>query len=148
MEKLLAWKNDSHRKPLVLKGARQVGKTWLMREFARQAYEDSFYISFDKDDDAVKIFKDTKDPHIILERLGLIRGQTIHPGKTLIILDEIQECPNALGCLKYFNEDANAYHIIAAGSLLGTYLVKPMSYPVGKVNLLNLYPLTLAAGSL
>jgi hypothetical protein len=141
-EELLAWKKSPRRKPLVMKGARQVGKTWLMEEFARTSYDDSMYISFDKDAGAAKIFDETKDPKLILERLSLIRNKTILPEKTLIILDEIQECPNALGSLKYFNEDANEYHIITAGSLLGTYLAKPMSYPVGKVNLLNIYPLT------
>ena len=139
---LVAWKNSPRRKPLVLRGARQTGKTWLMREFAREAYDDSVYVSFDKDADAVRIFDETKDPKLILERLGLIHGKTIRPEKTLIILDEIQECPNALGSLKYFNEEANEYHIITAGSLLGTYLAQPMSYPVGKVNLMNVYPLT------
>ena len=142
INELMTWKTSPRRKPLVLKGARQVGKTWLMNEFANNAYDDSIYISFDKDADAVKIFDDTKDPKLILQRLALIRGKTILPEKTLIILDEIQDCPNALGSLKYFNEDANEYHIIAAGSLLGTYLSKPTSYPVGKVNLLNIYPLT------
>jgi len=142
MEELTRWKESSRRKPLVLKGARQVGKTWLMNEFAEQNYADSIYIGFDKDAEAVKIFDDTKDPKLLLERLSLIRGKTILPEKTLIILDEIQECPNALGSLKYFNEEANEYHIIAAGSLLGTYLARPMSYPVGKVNLINIYPLT------
>lgn len=142
IEELLAWKNSPRRKPLVIRGARQVGKTWLMEEFARTSYDDSIYISFDKDADAVKIFDETKDPQLILERLSLIRSKTILPEKTLIILDEIQECPNALGSLKYFNEDANEYHVITAGSLLGTYLAQPMSYPVGKVNLLNVYPLT------
>jgi predicted AAA+ superfamily ATPase len=139
---LVKWKGSPRRKPLVLKGARQVGKTWLMWEFAREAYEDSVYVSFDRDADAVEIFDDTKDPKLILERLGLIRGKMILPEKTLIILDEIQECPNALGSLKYFNEEANEYHVVAAGSLLGTYLANPASYPVGKVNLLNVYPLT------
>jgi predicted AAA+ superfamily ATPase len=119
-----------------------VGKTWLMKELASKAYDDSVYISFDKDADAVRIFDETKDPKLILERLSLIRNKTILPGKTLIILDEIQECPNALGCLKYFNEEANEYHVITAGSLLGTFLAKPASYPVGKVNLLNVYPLS------
>jgi predicted AAA+ superfamily ATPase len=113
-----------------------------MNEFALKAYDDSIYISFDKDADAAKVFDDTKDPKLILERLGLIRGKTILPEKTLIILDEIQECSNALGSLKYFNEEANEYHVITAGSLLGTYLAEPMSYPVGKVNLLNVYPMT------
>jgi predicted AAA+ superfamily ATPase len=142
MDALRAWKINQRRKPLVLKGARQVGKTWLMREFAQAEYDDSVYISFDRDIEAVNIFSDTKDPALIIERLGLVRGKRILPEKTLIILDEIQECPNALGSLKYFCEDANEYHIITAGSLLGTYLDKPTSYPVGKVNLLNIYPLT------
>ena len=141
-EELIAWKNSPRRKPLVLRGARQVGKTWLMKELASKTYDDSVYISFDKDADAVKIFDETKDPKLILERLSLIRNKTILPEKTLIILDEIQECPNALGSLKYFNEEANEYNVITAGSLLGTYLSKPASYPVGKVNLLNIYPLT------
>ena len=140
LKELTAWKDSPRRKPLVLKGARQVGKTWLMKELAGSAYDDSVYISFDKDVSAARIFDETKDPKLILERLALIRNKTILPGKTLIIFDEIQECPNALGCLKYFNEEANEYHIITAGSLLGTYLAKPASYPVGKVNLLNIYP--------
>jgi predicted AAA+ superfamily ATPase len=141
-EELVSWKQSPRRKPLVLKGARQVGKTWLMNELARTEYDDHIYISFDKDAEAVRIFSDTKNPQLILERLSLIHEKTIIPGKTLIILDEIQECPNALGSLKYFNEEANEYHVITAGSLLGTYLAKPMSYPVGKVNLINVYPLT------
>jgi predicted AAA+ superfamily ATPase len=141
LNELIAWKNSPRRKPLVLKGARQVGKTWLMNEFARKYYDDFVYISFDRDNDAKKIFDETKDPNVILERLELIRGNKIMPEKTLIILDEIQECPNALGSLKYFCEDAPQFHIITAGSLLGTYLSKPMSYPVGKVNLFHIYPL-------
>ena len=142
MKELLAWKANARRKPLVLKGARQVGKTWLMNEFAKNSYEDFIYISFDKDTAIGKVFEETKDPKLILERLALIRGKILLPEETLIIFDEIQECPNALGSLKYFNEEANEYHIIAAGSLLGTYLADPISYPVGKVNLLNIYPLT------
>jgi len=142
LEELLAWKDSPRRKPLVLKGARQVGKTWLMKELASKAYSDSVYISFDKDADVVKIFDETKDPKLILERLALICNKSILPEKTLIIFDEIQECPNALGCLKYFNEEANEYHVITAGSLLGTYLANPASYPVGKVNLMNVYPLS------
>ena len=141
LKELMEWRISPRRKPLVLRGARQVGKTWLMKELA-QTYDDSAYISFDKDADAVKIFDETKNPKLILERLALIRNKIILPEKTLIILDEIQECPNALGSLKYFNEEANEYHVITAGSLLGTYLSKPASYPVGKVNLLNIYPLS------
>jgi predicted AAA+ superfamily ATPase len=142
LDELVKWKVSNRRKPLVLKGARQAGKTWLMKELANIAYEDSVYISFDKDTDAVKIFDETKDPGLILERLALIHGKIIKPEKTLIILDEIQECPNALGSLKYFNEEKNENHIITAGSLLGTYLANPTSYPVGKVNVLDIYPLT------
>ena len=142
MNELVAWKNSPRRKPLVIKGARQVGKTWLMNEFAIKEYSDSIYISFDKDTDAIKLFSGVKDAKLILQRLALMRGKPIQPEKTLVIFDEIQECPSALGSLKYFNEEANEYHVISAGSLLGTYLAEPMSYPVGKVNLLNIYPLT------
>ena len=142
LAELMAWKASHRRKPLVLRGARQVGKTWLMKELANIAYDDSVYISFDKDADATRVFDETKDPKLIIERLALIRNKKILPESTLIILDEIQECPNALGSLKYFNEEANEYHVVAAGSLLGTYLAKPASYPVGKVNLLNIYPLS------
>lgn len=139
-KELKDWKDSPRRKPLVLKGARQVGKTWLMKELASKEYDDFIYISFDKDSDAVRIFNETKDPQLILQRLSLIRNKKILSERTLIILDEIQECPNALGSLKYFNEEANEYHVITAGSLLGTYLATPASYPVGKVNLLNIYP--------
>ena len=141
-KQLLEWKASPRRKPLVLKGARQVGKTWLMKELAIREYADSIYVSFDRDADAVKIFNGTKDPKLIIERLSLIYNKAILPDKTLIILDEIQECPNALGSLKYFYEELNEYHVITAGSLLGTYLANPASYPVGKVNLLNVYPLS------
>ena len=142
LEELVSWKTSHRRKPLVLRGARQVGKTWLMKELARIAYDDFAYISFDKDADAIRIFDETKDPKLIIQRLALMRNKKILPGSTLIILDEIQECPNALGSLKYFNEEANEYHVITAGSLLGTYLAKPASYPVGKVNILRIYPLS------
>ena len=142
LDGLIAWKDSHRRKPLVLKGARQVGKTWLMKELANTAYDDFVYVSFDKDADAIRIFDETKDPKLIIERLAFIRNKKILPESTLIILDEIQECPNALGSLKYFNEEANEYHVITAGSLLGTYLANPASYPVGKVNLLRIYPLS------
>ena len=142
LEELFRWKENPRKKPLVLKGARQVGKTWLMKELASKFYDDSVYVSFDKDADAAKIFDETKDPKVIVERLGLICGKMILPEKTLIILDEIQQCPNALGSLKYFNEEASQYHVITAGSLLGTYLAEPTSYPVGKVNLIDVYPLS------
>lgn len=140
---LVEWKNSQFRKPLMLKGARQVGKTWLMKEFGRLHYEETFYFTFDKGSAKLTpIFDGDKDPVRIVEQLGLLRGKKILPGKHLIIFDEIQECPNALGCLKYFCEEANEYHVVTAGSLLGTLLAQPMSYPVGKVNLLDVYPLT------
>lgn len=142
IQNLLAWKSAPDRKPLVLKGARQVGKTWLMKEFGETCYEQYVYFNFDEEEALGSIFKSNKNPHRILELLSLISGEKILPEKTLIIFDEIQECPEALNALKYFKEKANEYHIIAAGSLLGTLLAKPKSYPVGMVNLLDIYPLT------
>lgn len=130
------------RKPLILKGARQVGKTWLMKEFGKTYYDNTAYFNFDETDDLRAIFETSKDPHRIVELLSMIADEKILPEKTLIILDEIQECPEALNTLKYFKEKANDYHVIAAGSLLGTLLAQPKSYPVGMVNLLHLYPLT------
>jgi len=142
IEQLLAWKNSTDRKPLVLKGARQVGKTWLMEEFGRLYYNDTFYFNFDEEDELKSIFETNKNPNRIIELLGLIKGKKILPEKHLIIFDEVQECSEALNSLKYFCEKANEYHIISAGSLLGTLLAKPKSYPVGKVNLLNISPMT------
>lgn len=143
LSKLLDWKQSDRRKPLVIKGARQVGKTWLMEEeFAKKFYKDYIYISFDKEAEAKKIFSETKDPKTLLERISLYKNKPIIPGETLLIFDEIQDCPEAIGSLKYFYEEANEYHIISAGSLLGVYLAKDTSFPVGKVNILDLYPLT------
>ena len=142
LEKLIEWKKSEDRKPMVLRGARQVGKTWLMKEFGRLEYEAFVYLNFDEEDELKSIFEVNKNPHRILELLSMLSGEKILPGKTLIIFDEIQECPDALNSLKYFKEKANEYHIIAAGSLLGTLLAKPKSYPVGMVNLLDIYPLT------
>lgn len=139
---LIAWKSSRNRKPLILKGARQVGKTWLMKEFGKTYYDNTAYFNFDETDDLRAIFETSKDPHRIVELLSMIADEKILPEKTLIILDEIQECPEALNTLKYFKEKANDYHVIAAGSLLGTLLAQPKSYPVGMVNLLHLYPLT------
>lgn len=139
---LIRWKDSAERKPMVLKGARQVGKTWLMREFGQNYYDNFVYFNFDEEDELKSIFETNKNPHRIIELLSMICGEKIEPGKTLIIFDEIQECPEALNTLKYFKEKANEYHVIAAGSLLGTLLAKPKSYPVGMVNLLDIYPLT------
>jgi len=140
-EHLKMWKERDDRKPLIIRGARQVGKTWLMKEFGKDFYESALYFNFDEEDDLKSIFESNKNPQRIIELLGLIRGTKIEAGKTLIILDEIQECPPALNALKYFHEKANEYHIITAGSLLGTLLAQPKTYPVGQVNLINIYPL-------
>lgn len=127
---------------MVLKGARQVGKTWLMKSFGRDYYDNFVYFNFEEEDELKSIFEANKNPQRIIELLSMIVGEKILPGKTLIIFDEIQECPEALNTLKYFKEKANEYHVIAAGSLLGTLLAQPKSYPVGMVNLLDIYPLT------
>lgn len=142
MEALIQWKGSEERKPMVLKGARQVGKTWLMKEFGKNCYPRCAYFNFDEEDELKSIFAANKDPHRIIALLSLIVGEKILPGKTLIVFDEIQESPEALNTLKYFREKANEYHVIAAGSLLGTLLARPKSYPVGMVNLLTLSPLT------
>lgn len=142
LESLMQWKSSEDRKPMVLKGARQVGKTWLMKEFGRTAYDSFVYFNFDEEDELKSIFEVNKNPQRIIELLSLIAGEKILPERTLIIFDEIQECPSALNTLKYFKEKANDYHVIAAGSLLGTLLATPKSYPVGMVNLLDIYPLT------
>ena len=141
IEDLKKWKESDDRKPLVLRGARQVGKTWLMREFGKSCYKDFIYFNFDEQEELKSVFAN-KNPERIIELLSVISEKKIVPGDTLIIFDEIQECPEALNSLKYFKERANEYHIIAAGSLLGTLLATPKSYPVGMVNLLDIYPLT------
>lgn len=140
--KLVQWKNSPERKPMVLRGARQVGKTWLMKEFGQNYYDNYVFFNFDEEDELKSIFETNKNPHRIIELLSMISDEKIEPEKTLIIFDEIQECPEALNTLKYFKEKANEYHVITAGSLLGTLLAKPKSYPVGMVNLLDIYPLT------
>ena len=141
IQELIKWKSSEERKPMVLKGARQVGKTWLMKEFGQSCYESFVYFNFDEEDELKSIFEKNKNPHRIIELLSFIAEKKIVPGETLIIFDEIQECPEALNTLKYFKENANEYHVIAAGSLLGTLLAQPKSYPVGMVNLLDIHPL-------
>ena len=140
-EKLINWKNSSSRKPLILKGARQVGKTYILKEFGNENYDDVAYFNFDHDEGLASLFLNTKDPKRIIEQLILASGKKIEPGKTLIIFDEIQECPNALNSLKYFCEETPEYHIACAGSLLGIRLSRT-SFPVGKVDFLNLYPMS------
>ena len=141
IEALKQWKEDRERKPLVLKGARQVGKTWLMKEFGKKHYKNYVYLNFDEEEKLRTIFQNNKNPKRIIELLSMIAGEKIFPKETLLIFDEIQECPEALNSLKYFKENANEYHLIAAGSLLGTLLSEAKSYPVGMVNLLHIYPL-------
>ncbi len=141
LKKLIEWKESKYRKPLILKGARQVGKTYILKQFGKENYEGVAYFNFDHDEDLYNLFQNTKDPKRILEQLAFIYGKAIIPGKTLIIFDEIQECPNALNSLKYFYEEANEYHIACAGSLLGIRL-SHTSFPVGKVDFLNMYPMT------
>ena len=121
----LQWKKDADRKPLILKGARQVGKTWLMREFGRRYYKNYVYFILDESEDLKSLFETNKDPHRIVELLSMIAGTKIEPTETLVIFDEVQECPEALNTLKYFKEKANEYHVMAAGSLLGTLLAQP-----------------------
>lgn len=142
IKSLAAWKDSTDRKPMILRGARQVGKTWLMQEFGKRYYNNTVYFNFDEEDELKSIFESNKNPTRIIELLSMIFGEKIIPGETLILFDEVQECPDALNSLKYFNEKANEYHIIAAGSLLGTLLAQPKSYPVGKVNLLEIAPMT------
>ena len=141
MDKLIEWKNDKNRKPLILKGARQVGKTYILQEFGANYYDNTAYFNFDHDYGLAELFLNTKDPKRIIEQLSLAAGKKINPNTTLIIFDEIQECPNALNSLKYFCEEASEYHVACAGSLLGIRLSK-ISFPVGKVDFLNLYPMT------
>ena len=140
-EKLINWKNSTNRKPLILKGARQVGKTYILKEFGQNNYKNVAYFNFDHDNGLADLFINTKDPKRIIEQLTLVDGKKINPETTLIIFDEIQECPDALNSLKYFCEETPEYHIACAGSLLGIRLSKT-SFPVGKVEFLNLYPMT------
>lgn len=142
LQKLIDWKDSRYRKPLILRGARQVGKTWLLKEFGKTCYENIAYFNFDEHEEYKQFFENTKDIRRILDNLTFASGSEINPGSTLIIFDEIQECPKALNTLKYFYENANEYHVVCAGSLLGISLAKPSSFPVGMVNFLNIYPMT------
>ena len=142
MEKLREWKNSDERKPLILKGARQVGKTWLMREFGRIDFDDFVYLNFDGNSQLSEIFSIDISPSTLIPKLEILSGKKIIPDKTLIIFDEVQEVPRALSSLKYFCEDAPEYHIVAAGSLLGIALHPGTSFPVGKVSFLDISPMT------
>ncbi len=142
LKKLIKWKNSKHRKPLILKGVRQVGKTWILKEFGKRYYENTAYFNFDENEEYKQFFETTKDIDRILQNLMMASGQKILPEKTLIIFDEVQDCPNVINSMKYFCENAPEYHIACAGSLLGIALAKPSSFPVGKVNFLQIDPMT------
>ena len=139
---LLKWKQSKHRKPLILKGVRQVGKTWALKEFGRRYYDNTAYFNFDENEEYKQFFETTKDVERILQNLTLASGQKILPEKTLIIFDEVQDCPKVINSMKYFCENASQYHIACAGSLLGIALAKPASFPVGKVNFMQIDPMT------
>lgn len=137
----MEWKNSNRRKPLVLQGARQVGKTHLLKKFAKESYPESAYFNFEEDPALADFFSLKLTPAGILEKLSIYRGTKILPKETLLIFDEVQACPAALNSLKYFQEQAPEYHVAAAGSLLGIELNREGSFPVGKVNFLSLFPL-------
>ncbi len=142
IEELKKWKESEDRKPLIITGARQVGKTWLMKEFGKNYYEKCAYINFEDNNRMQQLFSEGFNIDRIIHGLKMEARTNIEPGKTLIIFDEIQENPKALNALKYFYEQSNEYHIVAAGSLLGLAIHEGKSFPVGKVDFLNLYPLS------
>lgn len=142
MKKLTKWKNKKNKKPLIIKGARQVGKTWLMKKFGETSYERTIYINFDNNQQITELFNQDMKIDRIITGLELYSGNKIDPQKTLLIFDEIQEVPKALTALKYFNENAPEYQIICAGSLLGVALHQGTSFPVGKVEFMDLYPMS------
>ena len=139
---LLRWKHKKNRKPLIIRGARQVGKTWIMKEFGKRHFENSIYINFDNNERMKNVFEMDYDIKRIISSLQIESGEQIDAKNTLLIFDEIQEVPKALSALKYFYENAPEYAIVAAGSLLGVALHEGTSFPVGKVDFLNLYPLS------
>ena len=142
IEELKKWKESPNRKPLIIRGARQVGKTWLMKEFGEKYYDKCAYINFDDNSRMNKLFEEDFDLDRIIQGLKIESGVNIETENTLIILDEIQENPKALKVLKYFCENAREYHIVSAGSLLGVAIHEGTSFPVGKVDFLDLKPLS------
>lgn len=141
MEKLIKWKNSKYRKPMIIRGARQVGKTWLIKEFGKQEFDKVAYINFDQNTRMKGVFEGDLNIERLILALSAETGVSINANDTLIIFDEVQEVPRALTSLKYFNENAPEYAIVAAGSLLGVALHQGTSFPVGKVDFLDLYPL-------
>lgn len=141
LQKLVEWKNSPYRKPLILKGVRQVGKTWILKEFGKRYYENTAYFNFDENTEYKQFFQTTKDIKRILQNLMLASGQHIEAEKTLIVFDEVQDYPEVINSLKYFCETAPEYHVACAGSLLGIALAKPSSFPVGKVKFMQIDPM-------
>lgn len=141
MQELIEWKEKKDRKPLIIKGARQVGKTWLMKEFGRLHFENTAYVNFDNNQRMKEVFEGDYDIERILMAVNIETKQQVKPEKTLIIFDEVQEAPRAIASLKYFQENAPEYAVVAAGSLLGVAIHEGVSFPVGKVDLMDLYPL-------
>ncbi len=142
IHELLVWKEKENRKPLILKGVRQCGKTYLLKDFGNRYYDNVAYFNFEETDSLISVFEKDYDTKRIILELELFLGKAIKPGLTLIILDEIQECGRALTAMKYFCENAPEYHIVCAGSLLGIALQQQLSFPVGKVDFLTLYPMS------
>lgn len=142
LKDLLKWKNSRYRKPLILKGVRQVGKTWILKEFGRRYYENIAYFNFDENEEYKEFFETTKDVKRILQNLVMASGQKIEAEKTLLIFDEVQDCPKVINALKYFCENAPEYHVACAGSLLGIALSKPSTFPVGKIEFMQIHPMT------
>src|SRR5665647_2347382 len=141
IEELKRWKAKPNKKPMIIRGARQVGKTWLIKEFGKSYFDKTIYISFDNNQKMKDLFAPDLDIGRLVTGIELYAGQKIEPEKTLLIFDEIQEVPKALISLKYFNENAPQYQIVCAGSLLGVTLHHGTSFPVGKVDFMDLYPL-------
>jgi uncharacterized protein len=144
MKELVSWKNKSGRKPLIIRGARQVGKTWLMKEFGKNEYSQTVYVNFESSKLLKTLFIDNFDVNRIITALQIETGIQVYPENTLIIFDEIQEAEGAITSLKYFCENAPQYHIITAGSLPGVAMHKHTSFPVGKVEFMDLHPLNFA----
>lgn len=142
MQDLLSWKDKENKKPLIIRGARQVGKTWLMKSFGEQAYDQTIYINFENNIAMKELFNQSLDVQWLISGIEVFAGQKIDPNRALLIFDEVQEVPRALTSLKYFHENAPQYQIVCAGSLLGVALHEGTSFPVGKVDFLDLYPLT------
>lgn len=142
IDELVKWKENTNRKPLILKGVRQCGKTYILKEFGKEHYDNVAYFNFEQDKTLSRVFDNDFDIKRIVYELSIISKSKIEQGKTLIIFDEIQECGNALTSLKYFNENGNGYHVACAGSLLGIALHKNVSFPVGKVDFITLYPMS------